>query len=181
MIITVKSAPISIDKKAVTRDIIRSVNIIWRGAIKAGVMQILADNRIVVDTGMAKSSLIPLARAGKFATEFAATIIPKSPPRQGYTSINGKWDFFIGKKGPESGEEAGEEGTIVRLGTKTKPTWSLKYTIMVFHYRLHESGLAQLASWRTLSSFEKGFVVHIQKSIDDGSFDPKLLKIGRLR
>lgn len=182
MNITIKAAPVSINKKAVTAQILKQANGVWRDSIKAGILSILDDDKIAVDTGMAKSSLIPLARAGKFALEFASTIIPKSAPRPGITGLDGQWTFFGPRKGPQAGADAGEKGTKVKLGTKASPRWTLQYTIMVFHYRLHENGLAQLSSWRTLESFEKGFIAFIQQAIDNDSFIPlDLIKFGRIR
>lgn len=163
-----------IRKKAdVTQRILKAVNNQWRLAVRAGLEAIIKSDAIKVQTGMAASSWVPIARAVRHLDIWKSTHRPKIGPRTGYTDMSGQWNFFGRIKGPAAGEAAGEEASFYKKGTRSDPTWAVEFKINVYHYLLHEAGLVKGSGpWDSLQIFSDAVVAYIQNLIDKDQFLP---------
>jgi hypothetical protein len=133
----------------------------------------IAADSIKVQTGMASSSWVPIARAVKHLTIWKASHRPKIASRPGYTDMTGQWNFFGRRKGPAAGIAAGEEASKYKEGTRVSPSWSIDFRINVFHYLLHETGAVKGSGpWRSLNIFSDAVTAFLQDLIDKDQFLP---------
>lgn len=132
------------------KEIFNNMQILWRNAIRAFLEGVLS--KIQVDTGMAKASLRPLAAE----VGMDLSISPKRGPRKGLDTFTVYYPDRY--KGIEEGTRLGEKAFHIGWGTANNPQLYFRFNITVFHYWLHETGLASHPSitgaWKSLNAGE---------------------------
>lgn len=123
-----------------TRELLKNMQELWRGAIRAFLEGVAS--RIHVDTGMSKASLRPLgAEVG-----VDVSISPKRGPRKGLDTFTAYYPERY--KSIEEGERVGEKAFHIGWGTTSRPQLYFRFNITVFHYFLHE------VNWKSLNTGE---------------------------
>ena len=160
------------DVKGITKRMLAEVNGIWQEAVREGIIAVMDSDVIEVDTGMAKSTLVPLARAVKMVTAFKATIHPKTDSRKGLTELDGSWNPE-GVKSDLEGELEGLNAYKYVIANTGRRQWSLSFTIPVWHYVAHELGVVPgTGPWNSLDIFLDGMIDYLQNVLDADRFLP---------
>lgn len=132
--------------------LVENLNKLWRGAIKAFVSTIVLNDIVKVDTGMARATLLPLARAVRMFTMVSKSIKPKRQ-RPGY-SIAG-------------GEAYGEDAYDIKFATKDKPILDFIFKVELTQYIIRELGLDynhDTPAWRSLEKGKIAFDNYIHEN-----------------
>lgn len=131
---------------------------LFEGAAAAFVRRVVVADAIHLDTGMSRSSLLPLARAinAATATVVESSIIGARSPRKGLTLRDGRSYAKDRFKGPREGEEAGERAFDLVLGNPKNPVFTFRFRINVFQWRHHEE------RWNAIGKGEAAFKEHIR-------------------
>lgn len=160
-------------KALITKDLIKRANAVWNRAIRAGIVAVIESDVIQVETGMAKSTLIPLARAVRTVGLLKASINPKIGSKKGITTLAGTWDPD-GERSASAGEAEGEDSFQFETGLQNDLVWFLNFTIPVWHYVAHELGLVEdtTGPWLSLDIFLDASVKSLQEALDNDKFLP---------
>jgi hypothetical protein len=134
---------------------------LFRNATTAYVMAIVPV--IAVDTGMSRSSLVPLGRALRIAGKIRSTIVPQRKIRYGTNDMNGTYNPS-GIKSAAEGERAGEDAFKLSYGTYKRPVMSFSFSINVYQYWLHENGYGGGSSWKTLEKGRDAMLEYIRSN-----------------
>ena len=174
--ITVKRGDLRIKSPAsVSKILLDKANRVWKNAVRAGIQAVIDSDVIEVDTGMAKSTLIPMARAVRMVGILRSSIHPVTGFRKGITELSGQWNPGGIKSGSE-GEAAGENAFRYVIATGTNKSWTLSFTIPVWHYAGHDiGGLPGTGPWNSLDVMLDGMIDFLQRSLDADDFLPKHL------
>lgn len=133
---------------------------LWHDATAEFVKAVAVSDLIHVDTGMSKSSLLPLARAVKMVSKI--TITPERANVAGKTAA--------------LGEKIGEKAFTLKFGTAANPIYVFEFKILVYQYFLHERTGAGRASnsldYRSLEVGQEAFRGYIQNNAAE--YIPKL-------
>lgn len=158
-------------KPRISNDLLRRANKIWNDAIKVGLTAVIDSDVIEVDTGMAKSSLVPLARAVRMKGIFKSSIRPQRT-RKGYTELDGSWNPE-GEKSAATGEALGEDAFVIVPGKRGVMNWQLEFNIPVWHYVAHELGLVPgTGPWLSLEIFRDAMLNHLKLALEARAFLP---------
>jgi hypothetical protein len=131
---------------------------LWKDAVKQFLRFITYGDLVRVDTGMSKSSLLPLAKAAggdRLKQEIRATILPliKRKPRRGYTDMEGVYHPEQ-LKSPSHGEQLGRRAFSLTFGSQYRPVMRFRFDIVVYQYFLHENfwmGGQSTGPWESLN------------------------------
>ncbi len=140
---------------------------LWQGAIRAFIEAVLRPNLIKVDTGMAKATILPLARAVRLLEASRATINPITKSRKGFTELSGQWNP-LGKKSAATGEKLGQDAFTINFGSPQRILFRFEFRIVVFHFILHELGLVPGSGpWNILGIGNAAFLQYIADNSGD--------------
>lgn len=131
------------------------LDLIFHEAVRQFLRRIILDDAVRIDTGMSRSSLLPLARAVKAATDVESSIIPERRPRKGLTLRSGG---YVANRftGPDEGESAGKNAYDLILGNIQNPVFLFRFRINVFQWRYWED------AWSALEKGRAAFNEHIR-------------------
>jgi hypothetical protein len=134
----------------ISKNLTDQLNTLWRNAIRAFVSRIVLDNIVKVDTGMARATLLPLARAVQMF-QVASRSIKAKRSRPGY-SIS-------------AGEALGKQAFDIKYATVKEPILSFIFRIELLHYILQEIGAGKnnSSAWRSLEKGQQAFDAYIKK------------------
>lgn len=172
--ITVKRGDLRIKSpSSVSKTLLDKANRVWKNAVRAGIQAVVDSDVIEVDTGMAKSTLIPMARAVRMVGILRSSISPVIGFRKGITDLSGTWNPD-GIKSASEGEAEGENAFTYVIATGTNKSWSLSFAIPVWHYAGHDIGaLSGSGPWNSLDIMLEGMIDFLQTSLDADDFLPK--------
>lgn len=144
---------------------------LWTDAARAFVEAVIRPSLIQVDTGMAKATILPLARAVRLLEVARASIKPLRKSRKGFTDLSGQWNP-TGTKSAATGEQLGEKAFRLNFGSAKRVLLFFEFRIVVFHYLLHEAGLVPgTGPWNSLEAGRAAFAAHI--SANGGDIFPR--------
>ena len=132
---------------------------LWNDATRAFIAEIITNDLIAIDTGMSRSSLIPLGRAVKMVTAIRA-FSPKQASRTGYTDIDGTYHPEIQRTGA-LGEKLGERAFTLNYGSPYRPVFKFEFRLMVYQYALHDS------QWQSLERGQQAFTDYLKTHSKD--------------
>ena len=131
---------------------------LWKAAVREFIREIIKSDVIRVETGMSKSTLLPLSRLVRISTELSASIQPKVFAKLGYTSITGAYDPNASRTAPR-GEALGRNAYVLNFGNQKRPVFSFKFRIVVYQYLLHEIGIVPgTGPWNSLEIGRVAFI-----------------------
>lgn len=130
---------------------------LFEGAVEAFLRRVVLEDAIKVDTGMSRSSLLPLARAVNAATNIVTSFTPARGPQKGLVLRDGGYASSR-FKGPAEGERAGENAFDLVLGNAKNPVFTFRFRINVFQWR-HWEGV-----WAALEKGREAFNEHVRSS-----------------
>ena len=113
---------------------------LWNDATKAFLEEMLKQDTILVDTGMSRASLMPLARKVRMLTVARAQISPRRSPQKGATILEGDrgvWKPNL-ERGPDLGQKLGEKAFTINYGSTKRPVFRFEFRIVVYQHWLHE-------------------------------------------
>lgn len=141
---------------------------LFEGAVQAFLRRVVTADAIRIDTGMSRSSLLPLARAVRALTDVQSSIIPLRAPRKGLTLMTRSYvaNRF---KGPDEGEKAGKNAYELVFGSPKDPVFRFRFRIRVFQWDFHED------RWNALDKGREAFNEYIR-----GNHRPPPLSAGFL-
>ncbi len=147
-----------------TRKLHNNMIQLWKDATKAFVTAIIEEDLIKVDTGMSKSSLLPLGRAVQMVTAIRAGINPQRDSRKGVTNIDGSYSPTQ-YKSAALGEKLGQKAFTLNFGSPTRPVFQFTWRIVVYQYWLNESSSNSIKSqnWHTLETGQKAFIDYLRE------------------
>lgn len=126
---------------------------LWNDATRAFIAEIINNDLIRIETGMSRSSLIPLGRVVKMVTQIKA-FNTKQPTRlknggtsrqhTGYTDMQGDWHNSPDRS-RELGEKMGKKAFRLNYGSPARPVFRFVFNINVYQYSLYEPELQSLA------------------------------------
>jgi hypothetical protein len=123
---------------------IANFNKAWRHGAREGIRAIAEE--IVVDTGMSKASLLPLAAKVRLKAEISTQILGGGKKKNTNENLSGIWASNNKSnnkyKSKAFGERLGRDAFEYQLGSTTGKDWKFSFDIPVFHYFLHENGIA---------------------------------------
>lgn len=115
---------------------------LWKDATREFIAAALP--AIHVDTGMSRSSMIPLARMVQMVTEVRA-----------FNPKRGPWP----SRSPELGEKLGQKPTFrLNFGTPARPAFLFEFNINVYQYKLHED------EWQSLERGQEAFLAYLKNN-----------------
>lgn len=114
---------------------------LWNDATRAFLEEMLKEDTMLIDTGMSRASLLPIARKVRMLTVARAKINPRSAPKKGAMVLDGAsshWDKSL-TQGPELGEKLGESAFTLNYGTTKRPVFKFEFRIVVYQHWAHET------------------------------------------
>lgn len=137
---------------------------LWRDSAKEFVKAVLAILSHHVDTGMSMASLVPLATDVKFKTLIQELMFGSHTGGVYYDFGGVKTNLL---KSPELGEQKGKSAYELSFGTPAFPEMVFNFRIVVYHYYLHELGIAtsSTGAWATLSHGKAAFLEYFQTNL----------------
>lgn len=171
--ITVKRGDIRLKSPASINQKLRAkANIIWKNAVRAGIQAVIDSDVIEVETGMAKSTLVPMARAVRMVGILKSSIHPIIGFKKGITELSGRWNPG-GFRSASEGEAEGEGAFRYVIATGSKKQWLLQFAIPVWHYAGHDIGaLPGSGPWNSLDVMLDGVINYLQRALDADAFIP---------
>lgn len=127
---------------------------LWKDATKAFIVETIA--LVHVDTGMSRSSLLPLGRLVRMVTAIKA-FSPKHKSRTGYTDMQGNYDPDINRTAA-LGEKLGERAFRLNFGSPARPVFHFEFNIKVYQYALHED------EWESIERGQEAFLAYLQNN-----------------
>lgn len=127
---------------------------LWKDATKAFIVE--AIDLVHIDTGMSRSSYLPLGRLVRMVTAIKA-FSPKRASRTGYTDMAGNYDPK-GQRSAAMGEKLGERAFRLNFGSPARPVFAFEFNIKVYQYALHES------DWQSLERGQEAFLAYLQNN-----------------
>jgi hypothetical protein len=131
---------------------------LWKDATRAFIAETI--KHIHVDTGMSRTSLVPLGRLVKMVTVIRA-FQPKRKPGKagGITDMDGGYTPGPPWRGPAAGEAAGDvPGFRLNFGSPARPVFVFEFNIRVYQYALHED------QWQSISRGQQAFLDYLKEN-----------------
>lgn len=124
-----------------TKKLHNNMTRLWKDATRAFIAETIS--LIHVDTGMSRSSLVPLGRMVKMVTAVKA-----------FNPKRGPWP----SRSPAKGEALGAKSFRLNFGTPARPVFLFEFNINVFQWSLHDD------EWRALESGQEAFLNYLKEN-----------------
>jgi hypothetical protein len=135
---------------------------LWKDATKEFIVE--AIKLVHIDTGMSRSSLLPLGRLVRMVTAIKAYGSrtpgkggPVRKSRTGYTDLAGNYDPTINRTAA-LGEKLGERAFRLNFGSPARPVFHFEFNIKVYQYALHEE------DWESIERGQEAFLAYLKNN-----------------